>query len=237
MADFSDLPDIDVTASAFRSNYDDLLALKVDRSAGVLTSAASTRAIAAWANLVDGAVAVIQERLAEASVDGRTRVGLRWIHQVAADPEGVQAGSPGDVALSDAGTVFVKVTGTATDTGWVDLRPRTATQDVTGGGTTSTIDWTDGQYHRVNLDAAGASVAFTLSNPANGASYTVALVLEDDGETHATTWPSPVVWSGGIAPPSLDTTGAATWHNILVRFVYNATEARYYGTWDEFSDA
>lgn len=47
MADFSDLPDIDVTASTFRSTYDDRLALKVDRSPGVPDTAASTRAIAA----------------------------------------------------------------------------------------------------------------------------------------------------------------------------------------------
>lgn len=65
----------------------------------------------------------------------------------------------------------------------------------------------------------------------------MALVLGDDGETHATTWPASVAWAGGATPPSLDTTGAASWHDVLVRLVYGAAEARYHGSWQQFSDA
>jgi hypothetical protein len=430
MADFSNLPDLDVAAGAFRTTYSSLLAEKQDRNGTAPDSAAATRAIAAWANLVDGAVAVIQERLAEASVDGVARVGDRRIYQATTTPEGAQLGSPGDMALSDAGTLYIKATGTETNTGWVAvasstavvtdhggmsglgdddhtqyvladgsrglsadwdagahdislqgelyvgavsgeastqanklvigsfsspasgmsilsdtdtylafgrsgspnvggiayfhsidavcinanngnrllcqsnklwpvtdqwmeigdathrytdihsmsgtfygtvdvgavtytdtdgnadevlvtngsgvtsftdvntlITPQTSSQDVTGGGTTATIDFSAGHHQRINLDAAGSSVALTLSNPVDGASYTIALVLEDDGETHATTWPGTVVWSGGTAPPSLDTTGSASWHNVLVRLLYNGTESRYYATWDAFSDA
>jgi hypothetical protein len=118
MADFNNLPDIDVAAATFRAAYASLLALKVNSNPSTPDTAAAARAIAQWANLVDGAVAVIQERLAEASVDGVARVGDRRVYSVSGNPEGSQVGSPGDIALSDGGSLHFKASGSASDTGW-----------------------------------------------------------------------------------------------------------------------
>lgn len=113
---------------------------------------------------------------------------------------------------------------------------------VTGGGTSLTLNFTQGNVHRVNLNAAGATVTLTLSGPTDGARYRVLFALTDDNESHGLTWPSSVYWENttfdpGTAPPTLDTTGDQETAYVLVDMHYDSTSGKYFARWGAFAEA
>ena len=74
-------------------------------------------------------------------------------------------------------------------------------------GSTATIDFEDGNFHKVTLTA---NCTFTFSNPpATGTAGSFTLFLVQDGTGSRTvTWPGTVDWSAATAP-TLTTTAAA----------------------------
>ena len=107
----------------------------------------------------------------------------------------------------------------------------TAKLDVSGGqafthrfaltdGATVAVDWNNGNTQSVTL---GGNRTFTFANGRDGAKYLL-IVRQDGAGSRSVTWPSGVLWPGGVAPDL--TTGANSVD--IVSFVYDG--GNYYGS-------
>lgn len=168
MADFDNLPDLEVSTESFRTTFANLLALKVNKFSTTTEATANVRPVAQWGNLIDGIGVVLQEDYTERRVDGMVRVGDRRVYAVASDPEGSQVASPGDIALRSNGALYRKASGTGTDTGWVEITSGTTpgwdealAEERTSGATSPQISTGQVLEHhdgtRVRVDTAYAS--------------------------------------------------------------------------------
>lgn len=94
----------------------------------------------------------------------------------------------------------------------------------TPAGTTETIDWDDGNKQGIDLSSATGTVALTLSNPIEGATYRIEII---QGATErAIAWPGAVLFPGGEEPAQhMSATDRA-----LVFLEYNGTD--YLADWD-----
>ncbi len=61
MADLNNLPDLTVSASAFRTLYANLLAQKSNGNPSLSAEDAAERAVSEWGDLIDGCIAVLQD--------------------------------------------------------------------------------------------------------------------------------------------------------------------------------
>lgn len=84
---------------------------------------------------------------------------------------------------------------------------------------TETINWANGSSQEVDFELKGAGiVAFTLSNPVNGESYT--LKITQGANLNTINWPASIKWEG--ATPLIPT--AADNAIDVVTMVYNGTD-------------
>jgi len=79
----------------------------------------------------------------------------------------------------------------------------------------TTYDWNTGQTFSATLTG---DVTFTLSNPANGTTYT-AILTQDGSGAHAVTWPAAMRWPGGVTPTVNSAAGSVT----EITFMYDGT--------------
>ncbi len=139
-------------------------------------------------------------------------------------------------AFSTGGTTLGGVTLSGSTGNWqwdsCQLAPATTTQSPTGSSVT--IDFNNGNFHRVVLNSASDPITFTLSNPLHGATYRILLVLNTNSVNRTTSWPSNVFWCGGTvsspsAPFDLDTNGDASNVRQLITLTYSQTDGQYFG--------
>lgn len=86
---------------------------------------------------------------------------------------------------------------------------------------TIALDWVNSNVQYVVL---GGNRTFTFANPMDGARYLIMLQQDATG-SRTVTWPATVLWSGGTAPTLTTTAGKVD----IITFVYDATNAKYYG--------
>jgi hypothetical protein len=234
MADFDNLPDLEVSTEAFRETFANLFALKVNKFSATTEAASIERPIAQWGNLVDGIGVVLQEDYTERRVAGVVRVGAQRVYAVTADPEGDQVGNPGDLALRSNGLVYRKASGSGTDTGWVDIVTGTVpgwdevlAVERTSGATSPQI--TTGQqveHHdgtRVRVDTAYTADTYRVRT------YTAAGAAAGVLTLDATVAPS-LDWNGDatidgavIVGGTLGVTGAAVFADLVTAAAVTVT--------------
>jgi hypothetical protein len=72
-------------------------------------------------------------------------------------------------------------------------------QTITYGETTTTIDWTDGNFATLTFGAGNiGTLAFT--NPTNPCWLTLKIIQDDVGSRVVTAYDGDVLWPGGTAP-------------------------------------
>lgn len=77
---------------------------------------------------------------------------------------------------------------------------RVGVNDETGNGSgnTFTVNWDDSNNQIIDLQDFSGNVTLTLSNPGDGAVYSLA--IRQGSTARTVTWPSSVKWPGGSAP-------------------------------------
>jgi hypothetical protein len=81
--------------------------------------------------------------------------------------------------------------------------PTFAAPDATPNGSRLTINLALGTSQYIDLEAAGATVALTLTNPTAKAVYTLVFQQSTANPNRRLTWPGSVYWPGGGTAPAL----------------------------------
>jgi hypothetical protein len=92
-------------------------------------------------------------------------------------------------------------------------------------GATETIDWNEGNEHRLVLNGA---CTLTFSNPVNGGRYVLIFVRDGTTFTGAVTFPAGDVWWPDGTAPTITATIAAV---SIVTLIYDSLSAHYLGTY------
>lgn len=123
--------DIDLALAAFRVEHEAHVVVKVDPPGRTVPLAGLAMYFGALqCNWLEDTVLALQARVGdEQAVQGIVRVGGSRVLLTATSPEGVNTAAAGSLALSQAGRLYVKGSGSG-NTGWRLVDPR-----YTGGGT------------------------------------------------------------------------------------------------------
>ena len=101
--------------------------------------------------------------------------------------------------------------------------------DETGNGTstTFTIDWNESNNQIIDLQDFSGNMTLTLSNPVNGAFYSVIFLQSTSART--VTWPAAVKFPGGTAPVITTTANRAD----FVGLFYSADLSAYIASFNQ----
>lgn len=168
MADLDDLPDLDQSAAAFLTAYAAYYAEAFNRNPRLGIADKAQRSVAQNANHHEGVGLVLQGFLAEQRVTGRVKLGDNYLIRSTVTPNTNVIGSPGDVCVVTDGTLWTKVSGVATDTGWSELASAggSSTLHIIGnaGGVDGNFDTAEFDEQDFGLtDNADGSVSIALN--------------------------------------------------------------------------
>lgn len=154
-------------------------------------------------------------------------VGAAKVFSGTANPEGGQVGSVGDVYLRTTGgvssTIWFKISGTATNTGWRTLGQLTQPNVVSLSGSSPTLEAGGGFTFEYRWTLTSNVTVNAPQSPTNGQRILLRLIQDGTGNRTVSTW-NTVFRFVNNTPPVLSTVAGAI---DLLEFVYDSVDNKW----------